>query len=310
MPVMLIERRGSGDFSRGPGEPGQGKILFAVLGAADQDEALLEAENDPRAAPVINDYLRGKGAVTDLGDALCFVDFDYTRAIPNEADAGAGDTPASSRPTPPGGHPNTDKVGRDMSFSTGGQTRNIKYSKETRYRRGRDGDFAPFFNKLIGVDLKSGEIHGCDVLSPTCDFTITKRYEALDLGWLRFMLDCTACTNESVIFNMDIGEVLFKGADGQYKDGDPKPWTVTGRFGYSRNMTLANNPDDCMFGEPGASISVPDIEGWNYVWIIPKIIPRTYFENGVAKQQIVSIPRFVYVERVYDRAELNELGFV
>ena len=307
MPVTLYERKGSQDFSRGPGQPGEGKILFVAFGAESQDEALFEAENDDRAPPLLNGYLRGKGSVEDQGGDIYFVDFQYTRAIPNEAQPGAGQTPPDSRPHPD----NENQIGRDMSFSTGGATRHIKFSKATRYKASRDqGNFdtAPDFQKLIGVDLKTGEIHGCDVLAPSADFTITKRFRSLTLGWFRAMVDKIATQNKVQFLGMEAGEVLFKGADGQYKDGDQVPWTVTGRFGYSRNMTLERNPDDCTFRKD-VPITVPDIQGWNYVWVIPEVISFGFTENGVQKQTKVSVPRWVYVERVYDEADHNNLGF-
>lgn len=303
----IVERKGSGDFGRGPGGS-KGQILFAVFGAESQDEALLAAENDNRAPPILNGYLRGEGKVSEQGPLLDFVDFDYERSIPDTTtDPSAGRPPEDSKPSPEGGQPNEDPVSRDMTFSTGGATRKITKSIQTRYKAAAPGDTAPDFKGLIGVDRKTGEIHGCEVLAAACDFTITKRFNQLTLGWFRRMLDTIACENSVPFLNLAANEVLFKGSDGNYRDGDPAPWTVTGKFGFSPNLVLTDpdDKDDCTFGD----VTVPDINGWNYVWIIPFETTELATTGGQAINVKVSKPRWVYVEQVYRRKPFNPLGF-
>jgi hypothetical protein len=308
--ITIVERKGSGDFSRGPGAS-EGKILFAVFGAASQGEALLAAEGDDRAPPILSGFLRGKGSVTEVGPALDFVDFDYERSIANETtDPSSGQSPADAKPKPEGGRPNEEEVSRDVTFSTGGGTRMRKFSLGT-LKYCKDGDTAPDFGGLMNYNPQTKECTGVQVFTGGCDFTISKRFRVITLGWLREMMGKIACTNDSPFLNMAIGEVLFKGSDGHYSDGDPKPWNITGRFGYSPDLTLEDNPEDCTFGdaEDPTAVTVPLLPGWAYVWTLDMQTTEKITINGNLVDFGVKLPRFVYVETVYQDADLNQLGF-
>jgi hypothetical protein len=291
MSVFLGERRGSGDFTSN-----SGKLLFYVLGATDQDDAEAQVLADPRAADQIGEFLLDDVSSSDQGGDLYFVDLDYKRGVPNPAAALAGETPTNSRPAP-AGQDHTQPLGRDVTFTMGGGTRKVYQSLETLYKIARAGDVAPDFGQVIGYNRKTGEIEGCEIVSATSDFTITKRFANLTIGWFRTNMDLVATVNEVPYLGCDKGEVLYKGADGQYKDGDTKPWTVTGRFGYGRNR--ANVPID----DPDlalADLVVPLVRGHEYVWVTYKELEWPVTIDGVEQKFKVQRPQFAYCERVYN----------
>lgn len=293
MPVFIDERRGSGDFTSTTG-----KLLFFALGAASQDDAEAKVRADPRAADQIGDFLLDDVNASDQGGDLYYVDLSYRRGVPSQAATEAGTTPAASRPAP-SGQDNTQPLGRDVTFTMGGGTKKIYQSLETLYKIARAGDVAPDFGQVIGYNRKTGEIQGCEIVSATSDFTITKRFAQLTIGWFRTNMDLVATVNEVPYLGCDKGEVLYKGADGQYKDDDPKvlPWTVTGRFGYGRNRANVpiDDPDIAL-----ADLIIPLVRGHEYVWVMYKELEWPVVIDGVAQTFKVQRPQFAYCERVYN----------
>lgn len=300
MAGRLYELKGSGDFKAGPSGV-NGKGLAVVLDAADQDDAFDLA--DGYFPAVVAGIPRGSIDVKDQGGGVFLVEVEYSSGVGEPAGAEAGQPPTGGREPAGEADPNQ-TIGREYSFSTGGATRRIFFSKETRHKVAEVNAEAPDFGGLIGVRLDGGEIEGCEVLAPAADFTITRRFAYLTLGWFRNMLDLVACTNSVPFVGMDVGEVLFKGCDGNYHDGDRQPWSVTGRFGYSRNRTIEDSPDELTVG----GLEIPDVRGWDYVWFVYEKRTETVTINGVARDLIVQYPKFGYVERVYSEGDLATLG--
>jgi hypothetical protein len=307
MAGRIIELNGSGDFTGGPTSV-NGKGLAVVIDAADQDEAYALA--DAFFPPVVGGIPRGSIAPTDQGGGVFFIDVQYKNAVPAANSPTAGNSPANARP-PGSGKNNTDPLTRDMTFSTGGATKKRLLSINTRYSLSAvAGDVAPDFGGLIGV-TKDGKVEGCEVIAPMADFTITKRFQSLTIGWFRTMLDTVATTNDADWLGMHRGEVLFKGADGNYKDGDKAPWTVTGKFGYSKNMTAGDSAgvDAALtIGRAGHEINVPDLRGWEYLWVSYITGTETITYNGGSLKVPVEYPRWAYVEQVYLEGTFTNLG--
>src|SRR5262245_23236190 len=208
MPAYLKELKGSGDFTRGAGTiKGQG--LGIVFDAASHEEAeslALAYFGDPAYGVPRSDW-----TVTDRGGNIYDVVVNYESRVPTANDPAAGEPPASTRPEPPGGGGgggNASALSRDLTFSTGGATRRMLYSIQTRHKLSAvPAEPAPDFGNLIGV-TKDGKVEGCEVIAPSADFTITKRFPTLTLGWFRNMLDLIACTNSADWLGMYAGEVL------------------------------------------------------------------------------------------------------
>lgn len=305
--VYIDHRTGSGDFDSGPGGR-TGQLLFFVLGVDTHEDAEAEALAHPDYADEINGYLFESIKVADQGGRLFFVDINYRRGVPSDAGPAPGSTPASARQAPSGSN-NNDPVPRDVSFTMGGEQITIYRSLSTRYRLGKVADAdAPNLSGLIGYDKKTKEIKGCQILAPNSDFTVTKRFQQLTVGWFRTCLEMVATVNKTAFLGLYAGECLFKGADGQYKDGDKNPWTVTGRWGYSMNHSLDVDPDDPALNITD-DIQIPFLYGFDYVWYMNQTVSQNVFLDGKVVGIVVEVPQYVFVEQVYAEKEHNELGF-
>lgn len=303
MAARLIELKGSLDFTKGPsGTDGKGVAL--VVDAANQDEAYAVAI--AFFPPIVAGIPRGSITVKEECADVYAIDVDYRNAVPTENSPTAGNSPADARPPAAGGN-NAALISRDMTFSTGGGTRRIYRSIKTRHRVAKGGDIAPDYGKLIGVQ-KDGKVEGCEVVAPTADFTITKRFLSLTFGWFRNMLDLIAHTNDGPWLGMERGEVLFKGSDGNFKDGDPYPWTVTGKFGYSKNLNMEDDPDELTLGVGADAFTIPDVMGWEYVWVRFRPIEKEVVIDGKNVKVPIEIPRWAFVEQVYSEGNLSNLG--
>jgi hypothetical protein len=120
-----------------------------------------------------------------------------------------------------------------------------------------------------------------------------------------------ATTNSTPFLGCDEGECLYAGADGQYKDGDEVPWTVTGKWKYGRNRTLGEidpetGVDPLVVGE----ISIPDVRGHEYVEVHYHEKEETVTHNGAALAVLIQYPRWVYVHTTYFPKDHNDLGFL
>lgn len=292
--AFVVERHGSREFDKGAGG-GQGQLLFTVLGAGSEDEAVELAEAEEIVEEEINGYLLNRTAVVDLGGENYNVDFIYQRGVPSPADLTAGETPANARPSPSGQNPN-ESLGRDVSVTMGGATQHIYQSRETRYKVGKAGDEPPDFFGMIGFNMKTKEFMGCEVFSGTSDFTLSRRMYQVTIGYFRHALDLVACLNPSPWLGCDSEEVLFMGLDLQYKDGDPIPWSAAGRFKYSRNR--ANVPVDTPDVNL-AEIIIPEVRGHDYVWVMFRTVEEIYSIEGKDVPVMVERPWFAYCERVY-----------
>jgi hypothetical protein len=309
MPPTVVERLGSRQFDAGTGG-GSGQLLFTVLGAASEDEAVTLALAEPIVTDEINGYLRDSWSVTDLDGANYNVDVKYKRGVPAAAAPTAGQSPSGSRPSPPGQNKD-DPLTRDVSFSMGGATQRIFRSHKTRLKIAKPGDTAPDFGGLIGIK-KEGDKYtaeGCEVVSATSDFTVTKRYQQLTIGWFRHVLDLVATTNSKPFLGTDVGESLLLGVDGQFKDGDKVPWTATAKWKYSRNREAGEvdefGVDPMVIGE----LTVEDLGGHEYLWVMYDRKEETVTVNGTAMKVIVEYPKWAYVEVVYLAKDHNTLGF-
>lgn len=279
-------------------------MLLYVLGAASTDDAKAQAEDGGYLPDELNDFKRGKVAVAHQGAELWFIDADYARGIATDAGTDAGSPPTGGKEGAGGpGGASSDPIGRDVSFTTGGATKKIFKSLSTRQRKAKDGWDAPDFKGLIGVDVKGGKVEGCEVVSPTSDFSIVKRFPQITVSYFRTMMSLVACINDAPFLGLDIGEVLFCGCDGQYKDGDPTPWTLTGRFKFSPNITDTPNltVGDITLDSP--------VYGHSWIWIIYEQEEISISLGGAAPDKyVVQTPKFVYEEQVYQMQDLTKLN--
>jgi hypothetical protein len=325
MAGILHHLRGSGDFRDGPSGV-SGKIDVLAMSYNSQGEAK-EAVLASEAPEEISGIPRGSVDTSQITPTIYRVVVEYASGIAPTNASGAGDSPpqdpgippeggggnVANNPTGPQVSPNQ-PLGPELSFHTGGSTERILMSKETRHRVGRgkveidpitgvanvEIEQAPDFGRKIGVSKKG--IEGCEVYSAGMEFTISRRFQQMTLGYLIRLLSLSATVNDRPFYGCAAGEVLFFGADGNFRQGDNDgPWSISGRFGYRKNRKLmAENGIDA---GGGWKIEIPDVQGWNYVWFV---FTETEETIGGVKYE-VERPRFAYVEKVYDSGDFRAL---
>lgn len=174
-----------------------------------------------------------------------------------------------------------------FNFNTLGGTTHINHSLETvaSYELVAGLEALDFQG---GINVDGDDVKGVDVTIPSLIFTETHKYSPaiVAAGFVRNIMEVTGTVNDSVFRGFASGEVLFKGATGQYNDS---LIAVTYQFECSANRTI-----DVV----GTAVEKP---GHDYMWI-------SYENHEDEKKNVVTRPRAAYVERIYPRADFNKLG--
>jgi len=284
MPLRLHHLKGSGDKS---GDAT--KIRLMVFDASEHADAEnFVVANTP---PSISNAVRGPFNTVKEAPGLFIVEFEY-KPEPGSGDGGSsGEGGAGQQGNPD----KTKPVPTEFSMSIGGHTERIYKSISTIHSLKRGGGQAPNFKNMIGVSTE--RIEGAEVYSKQCDYTITKHYSDITVGYLLTLMDATARTNDAPFLGCPRGSTLFFGADVNYSGTPPTPWTISGKFGYKKNE---NNAD--VFQDLNQATTVP-IEGWMYTWFTYE---KTTENIGGTVYQI-EVPQFAYTERVYYEHDYSEL---
>jgi len=176
------------------------------------------------------------------------------------------------------------------SFETGGGSQHITQSKETVGSYVASGT-APDFKGAIGVTKDA--VAGCDIVVPVYRFSETHEFDSADVTaeYIGALYRLTGKTNELDFRGLEPGECLFLGAAGSKKPDSGK-WEIQFDFAGSPNET------DLAVGD------ITDIAkgGWHYLWVL--------YEDTVddTAKALVKTPKAVYVERVYDVGDFDELN--
>jgi hypothetical protein len=280
MAGSIYELKGSGDFTRG-GTSGKGQGKAIVLRAASQDEA--EALALAFFPAVIGQYLRGSVAAKEEGGGVYYVDVDYSPAVRTAAGSETGQHQAG---------PGTNQdIGRQYSFSTKGGTQHITHSKAVKLSVAVAGR-QPSDPKCRIGDSSKGTA-GCEIIAPSPEFTISLKLAQVSLGYFLKLCRFTAKTNSLPWGGFDDEEVLFVGADGQFKDSDG--WNMNFGFRYSETRDIGSNSDAI------GDLPVIHKAGWHYLDV--------RFEEKVdaASNTKVEVPYEAHVHRVYDCEDFDEL---
>ena len=183
----------------------------------------------------------------------------------------------------------TDHIGDEFAFSTGGGTEHITQSLETRLTVGHNGAVVPENEKGIGVSKDS--VEGCDVIRPKFELTVTKRISFITLGDVKRWVEATGKTNISTWNTFTQRNALFLGCEGKCTAGEE--WTVTFKFALSKTQFNIKIRD---------KLEVALKRGFDYLWV--------GFVDEVDNNTILKRPKYAYVERVYEECDFRtELGF-
>ena len=178
-----------------------------------------------------------------------------------------------------------------MSFDTSGGTSTMTYAK---WQKAIKKD-SPDVGLMINWNNKSSddcEVKGVEVVIPSLRETWTKSIstsKANNTSFKRKIAELTGKVNSKKFKGWDEGEVLFLGASFT-ADESKKKTTVTYNFliRFNEEVEIEGNKFDKY--------------GHEYVWALPKakIDPSTF------KRKVESDG--IYLSRVYDYADLNQLG--
>jgi hypothetical protein len=184
---------------------------------------------------------------------------------------------------------NKDTDESSFSFDTTGGTFNVKHAiSQTGFAVGTAPDVAN------GINVTAEGVEGVDVVLPQYAFSETHYIDDADVDdtykGVLFALTGTVCDDN--FKGGAAGEILFMGAQGQKRGrGD---WEITFNFGASPNVT----------GLTIGTITGINKQGWDYLW-------ATYQKEPVgagADKALMSMPKAVYVAKVYPDADHSLLG--
>jgi len=204
---------------------------------------------------------------------------------PTTGGAGGGPPP----PPPPAPAPN-DPLGRNWEFDYTGGTTKITTSEARVFSIGLGGVAAPETNHAIG--FSDGKVEGVDVFQANQKMTYTCKIPVMTQAYEDLLTDLSCCVNSVPFLGKPAGEVLFLGARMTWTSAEG--FTGTFQFLRSRNKT------NVQIGPAGNGLLVPLKYGWDYLWVM--------YEQAPSGGAVVAQPFAVYVDRVYDLKDLNQLG--
>jgi len=179
-----------------------------------------------------------------------------------------------------------------FSFDTGGGTAHVTQSLSTiaTHTNPTQWLIAPDFGGAIGATADG--VEGTDIVVPLYQFSETHYLPATFVtpAYKATLFFLTGKVSSAAFKGFSAGEVLFLGASGALRGGGD--WEISYRFAASPNVTgLAVGP-----------ITGISKEGWDYLWV------RYLDAEDSAAKALVKVPAAAYIERVYARADLNDLG--
>ena len=177
-------------------------------------------------------------------------------------------------------------------FDTTGGNVHIRQAKEEvgRYPAAT----AP--NQLGAIAVDDDEVKGVEIIIPAMKINVQYKHPqgVLTIPYARFLASITGTVNSTPMLTFSAGEVLFLGARGS--DGESTESTVTYSFAMTPNAT----------GLTIGGVAGVSKKGWEVAWI--------RYEDTITvadgEDQPTRVPKFVYVDRVYDTTDLaSALGF-
>lgn len=181
---------------------------------------------------------------------------------------------------------------------------------------------APSYNGSIDVQGAQNDVKGIDIVIPTMKLNVQYRHPqgVVSLPFARRMMQLTGMVNSTRFLGWAPYEVLFLGAQGS--DGTNTDASVSYSFAISPNASALSldkyglNPCSLeQWGGPN-TYNLPcdtspvtiEKEGWNVIWI--RYEDETVIDTNGNYIKPSKLPRYVYIERVYDTVNLAAaLGF-
>lgn len=222
---------------------------------------------------------------------------NYIELEPME-DSGVGRWRATAHYTYPGGVKQPEPPPRapgetTISIDTTGGTQRMTQSLENIARLPLLS--APDLKGAVGLTPDGPE--GVEIYVPTFKYQETRSIPAAYVteDYIRLIKLLTGKANSEPFRIFNAGECLFIGATMNYRSGTDL-WEITYQF------LGSDNRSDFTVG----GISVLYKAGWDYLWVMYKD-QVVYDTDGTTPVDLVKQPKYVYIERVYDFVDLNQL---
>ena len=178
-----------------------------------------------------------------------------------------------------------------FQFDTSGGSKHINQSLKTISKYPSS---APDFSQAINVG-DNNSVSGVDITMPTYSFSETHYFKRskVSTSFKKKIMELTGKVNSSSFKGFDAGEVLFLGASGTRRGtGSKDLWEITFKFAVSPNTKNLKVGD----------ISVGSKKGWEYMWV------KYQSDIDNSKENIIAKPVGIYIEQVYEYANLRGLG--
>ena len=310
MPLTLGERIGSRDLTRDNKGPTAQFLYYAYRSFNE-----LEVYNAVlAAAPLVYEGLvKRKCHVQHQGGGFWHGDVDYEWpegvALVGQGIPGGGTGAGEGAQPPPdsSGTPSeTQPLGVEFNFDTAGGTAHAVMSKNTVAKKGRGGIVVPDNKRAIGW-TRDGKIEGTDIVAPKLEFSFSRKIASVSLLYIKRLRSTVGKMNDAPFLTFDVGELLFLGASGQYRDQEG--WQVSFKFAAAENEAVV----ELVPGADGLKLLPADRTdgivtvaklGWEYVWV--------GFRDSIDAAAAVSLPLadYAYLERLYDFANFPvQLGW-
>lgn len=192
-----------------------------------------------------------------------------------------------------------------VSFTISGASKHVDKSLDTVLTATHDRTkVAPDFKQAIGV-TKDG-VSGTDIIIPEFGFQVTQYIPLATItnSWINQLADIVGTVADTTFRGFDVGRVLMTSVSGSERSETDAE--VTFNFGVAKNEAIIipgleyyDDVTDPM--TPEWTEEIPKL-GWEYLWVF-------YEEekDDVAKR-VRKIPKFAYVEQVYDYGDWSFLS--
>lgn len=151
-------------------------------------------------------------------------------------------------------------------------------------------------NQLGAIAVDGDEVKGVEIVVPAMKINVQFKHPlgVVTLAKAKFLSNITGRTNSDTFLSFAPGEVLFLGARGS--DGSEAEASVSYQFAMAANVT----------GQTIGSVAGVAKRAWEVAWIRY----QDTVTSGGGTNQPTRVPKYVYVDRVYDEiAMASALGF-
>lgn len=260
-------------------------------------------------------YLQLPCGIEEVGPKQFTITANYSPSGAESVSPGNSDSPAPQEEAPNHGDGSSNTVvPPEVSFSCIGGTQRRTQSLGRISWTVRRVDMTPRdYKGAIGVG-EDGQVEGVEVIKniPRWALKVSLPAQAVTAEWIKKVEDMAIDppVNSEPFFGYRPGEVLFEGIQELASNGASGTWNGQFNFLVQRNrefVTVYENPDNALEAMVVRGANGGPVEGWDYIWVEYEQVDSVVETPGGNRRVKVTIPRQANLERIYPRADLNEL---